>query len=129
MLHLIAHARIAISPRKSCLLNVALTGQAKEFARGLGTNGMEAVLANFAEFLKGDLKSDTLTMPTAAVKSMAMLASVTLSRILKERYKLERQTGQRYEVEVPTVQVVQGVDTESGDPVFEAKEVSDGGST
>lgn len=79
-------------------LNVEMSRIAKTAAHGIGTDGMEIILENLTRILAADFKDlENLEMPIAVIKQTNLFASVAISRILWDMYKVEQVTGHKIE--------------------------------
>jgi len=77
-------------------LNVKMNEIAKTAAYGIGTDGMEIILENLTRILAADFNElETLEMPIEVVKQTNLFASVAISRLLWDMYKVEQSTGRK----------------------------------
>ncbi len=71
-----------------------ITQLAKSAINDLHTQEIEGLLQNFSLLMAGDYgESETVEFPVEVVRETALFASVCLSRLLWERYKLEKRLG------------------------------------
>jgi len=95
-------------------LNVALTQMGKRLLTHMPTQAIEAVMHNAGAFIKPmkNLDDDgnpmTLEIPVATLQQICTFANISLSRLLWERYKWERQVGRPYAPEGVTVDITEG---------------------
>lgn len=74
--------------------NVDMTTLAKKGVSDMHTNNMEGLLQNFSLLMAGDYgDQEKIEVPIEIIRNMALFAGVTLSRLIWERYKLEKSLG------------------------------------
>jgi len=74
--------------------NVRLTELAKRGVAEMHTGNMEGLLQNFSLLMAGNYEDqDKIEIPVEVVRNVALFASVTMSRLVWERYKYERKLG------------------------------------
>jgi len=74
--------------------NVQMNGLAKRGVGEMHTGNIENLLENFSMLMSGDYGEEkTIQMPVEVVREIALFAAVTLSRLLCDRYKLEKALG------------------------------------
>jgi len=84
--------------------NVKMAELSKQAMRESPTGNIEGTLENLSMLMTGDYgEEETVKIPVDIVRQMAMFAAVTVSRLLEERYKLEKKLG-RPAVVAPIVQ-------------------------
>ena len=74
--------------------NVQLSRMAKEGLSKMPTGTVESLLQNYSALMAGDYgDEETVAIPVDVIRETGLFASVTLSRMLWERYKLEKTLG------------------------------------
>ena len=67
--------------------NVRMTDLAKKAANEIGTEGMQSSLEHISLLMSSDFEGETVEMPVDVIRQLALFSSVTMSRLLVERYK------------------------------------------
>jgi len=85
--------------------NIAITEMSKKAVGEMSTASMEKVLESFSMLLSGEYgDQESLEMPVDVVRQTSLFALVSLSRLLGERYKLEKKLGRPVVVEAEVVE-------------------------
>jgi hypothetical protein len=85
--------------------NLAITEMSKKAVGEMSTASIEKVLESFSMLLSGEYgDQETLEMPIDVVRQTSLFALVSLSRLLGERYKLEKKLGRPVVVEAEVVE-------------------------
>ena len=70
--------------------NVQLTQRVKEIGRESSIAQLSESLQQFGQLMMGEYESENIEMPVDVVVTMALFSSVTVSRMLWEKMKLEK---------------------------------------
>lgn len=70
-------------------LNVQMAELSKQMSREIGITGLEAVLDNLMNIIAANFDVEDLSIPVSVVKQTNLFAAVTITRLLKEMYRLE----------------------------------------
>jgi hypothetical protein len=82
--------------------NARLTELAKRGVGEMHTGNMEGLLQNFSLLMAGDYgEKEKVEVPIDILRNMGLFASVTMSRLIWERYKYERKLGRPVVEEAP----------------------------
>lgn len=84
--------------------NVQMNALSKKAVGELHTGNLEGLLQNFSMLMTGNYgDQETIEMPVEVVRQSSLFAATTLSRLVWERYKLEKTLG-RSVVDAPLEQ-------------------------
>jgi hypothetical protein len=74
--------------------NVKITELAKQGVSTMHTGNMEGLLQNFSMLMAGNYgDQEKVEVPVDVLRNMGLFASVSMSRLVWERYKYERKLG------------------------------------